>query len=495
MRSESPLRDDGPAALAVDLLSPAGGRRKESDLHAGARRAIDLGLAGIFRMGLRERRTAGAGIAPLEEALIRAARREAAAHAASSRQAEEALRALREAGISPVVLKGAPLAERLWPRDWMRPPGDLDLLVEGRALGAALAGLVRAGYRPSSGDASGRFRPTLAGVELRPRAPGSRIDLHTRLFRSVGSGIPTDEVLRRARPARFGDLPIRILDPADEILHLAVHAAVHGCVHPKWILDLRFAALLYPGSAWREALARAVRARASRPFWAGVRLLRRPPAETPRETIRRIRPPLLSRAILHRLVVARVPPARPFPALLRAYALEWLLEERPSERSRRFRGFLERQFREALARLRSERRRAAVARTATHRWIEGSLRSGRSGPLWITLRGGSMAPALRDGDRLLAAPLPSGEAPREGAVVIASLPGGLVAHRIVARTREGVVTRGDACRRDDFPVPAGDILAEVIAVDPGGAGAIRPLDEVLPEVNATYPREVPCGRE
>jgi signal peptidase I len=115
--------------------------------------------------------------------------------------------------------------------------------------------------------------------------------------------------------------------------------------------------------------------------------------------------------------------------------------------------------------------------------------------MWLTLRGGSMAPILHDGDRLLAAPFRSGETPREGAVVIVHGPTGLVAHRLVARTPAAAVTRGDACSRDDSPVPIGDVLAEVIAVDSGGTGTIRPLDTALPEVNASHSSEVIRGGE
>ena len=52
------------------------------------------------------------------------------------------------------------------------------------------------------------------------------------------------------------------------------------------------------------------------------------------------------------------------------------------------------------------------------------------------------------------------------------------------------MTRGDSCSRDDSPVPIGDVLAEVIAVDRGGTGAIRRLEPALPEVNASHSYEV-----
>jgi hypothetical protein len=154
---------------------------------------------------------------------------------------------------------------------------------------------------------------------------------------------------------------------------------------------------------------------------------------------------------------------------------------------------MERQVRMAMGLRGGRRTRPPGAATATHRWIEGSWRRGWLGPIWLTLRGGSMAPVLRDGDRLLAAPFRSGETPREGAVVITSGPAGLVAHRLVARSRGAVVTRGDACVRDDAPIPVGDVLAEVIAVDSGGTRAIRRLEPALPEVNASHSYEVTRG--
>src|SRR5213594_3098349 len=77
MRSESPSSDLRLAALAVELMSPAKGRARRLDLQEGARRAIDLRLAGIFRMGLQERRAADTGTGPLADALRRAERMEA----------------------------------------------------------------------------------------------------------------------------------------------------------------------------------------------------------------------------------------------------------------------------------------------------------------------------------------------------------------------------------------------------------------------------------
>src|SRR6266581_504940 len=110
MQSESPSSDLRVAALAVELLSPARGRARGPDLEEGTRRAIDLRLAGIFRMGLLGGHAADTGAGPLAEALLHAGRMEAADHVEASRQAREALGVLQGAGLVPVVLKGGPLA-------------------------------------------------------------------------------------------------------------------------------------------------------------------------------------------------------------------------------------------------------------------------------------------------------------------------------------------------------------------------------------------------
>src|SRR5688572_12431280 len=75
---------------------------------------------------------------------------------------------------------------------------------------------------------------------------------------------------------------------------------------------------------------------------------------------------------------------------------------------------------------RQVRARGSVQST---RWIEASFRAGAETEL--TLTGSSMAPALRDGDRLRVVPL-AGAAPAPGEIVVARRGARLVTHRLVA---------------------------------------------------------------
>lgn len=460
--SEAEVRQLG--SIAVDLLSEAHGRTATPDLAAALRRAIPLKLASLCRLGLRENGS-GAGLSrAATDDLVRAERMEVAAELSTARRDQVVLSALGDRGIVPVVLKGRALAQRIWPRSWMRPAGDLDLLVDEAHLGLALSTLMRLGFRPCAGVPPGRFRPPVTEFGL--DSPVGMVELHSHLFRSIGSGIPTRDVLERSRPAESAGVPIRILDRADELLSLLVHASVHGTVALKWMLDLHAAAMAWPREVWVAAAERAVASRTTRPFWAAAQLLSGSHTKDAHEVARRFEPAPPIRAMLRRLVVpSSAITMAPLP-LPYVYALEAVLEERARTRIVRAAGLLERLLRTANRRLQpsgSERSRAEIA---SDRWIEGTWRNGDMHPAWLTLRGGSMSPTFREGDRILAAGFGAGGSSEVGDVVIVRQAGRLVAHRVVARSGTMVVTRGDARESDDPARPVSEILARVVAVAP-----------------------------
>src|SRR5262249_37545489 len=161
---------------------------------------------------------------------------------------------------------------------------------------------------------------------------------------------------------------------------------------------------------------RALASRTSRAFWAATRLLSGAEARVPLEIARRLRPPAYARVILRRLVVTRFSPPWPTNPRLRAYALQSILEERVGERVVRLAGLIERLGSRLTRRFRNRDGRPSSAEVASHRWLENAWRTRRSGPVWLTLQGGSMAPTLRDGDRLLVVPFGAGETPKKGDV-------------------------------------------------------------------------------
>jgi hypothetical protein len=439
-------RSERLAARAVDLLPSAS-------------RAIALRLAGLYRLGLLEATAA-------DGALATAARGELASDLAAAARARCALTALRRAGVRPVVLKGRSLAERLWPMPWMRPSGDLDLLVGERSLGAALSALIAAGYAPRADAGPARFSPTVRSIDLVGPPSLGAVDLHTRLFRSVGSGINTPGILARSIEAEHLGEPVLVLDPADEVLHLVVHAAVHGTIHPKWLLDLHAAALAYPSEVWHAAADRARSARVTRPFWAAARLIAGEDGAAARRAAEPLCPRPVTRTILKRLVVAGTEGPWTTAPRAQAYVLGGILEERVRVRAEVVAGMLGKRLRRMAPKVARGSRSRSRAELVSARWLESAWRGGRSSPDWLTLRGGSMAPTLEEGDRLLVAPVAAGEIPGDGAIVIARRAGRLVAHRLVAKADGLARTRGDALSRDDSPIPLDAILATVVAVEP-----------------------------
>jgi len=447
------------AAIAVELLD---GREPQ----AGARIAAGQRLAGIYLRGLRELGRIAAQDSRLARQLESFQRVEVAHYLRASGEAAAVLRMLADDGFQPLVLKGQSVAARLWPEPWMRPTGDIDVLLEEGAIGDAIAALTRRGFRAVETERRARWQPRLHAIDL--DRGGMPIDLHSHLFSSIGSGLDTRAVLDRAVPGNLFDVPVRVLAPADEILFLLIHAAKHGAVRTKWLLDLHAARLVYPPEAWTEAGERAIAIAATRPAWAAARLMgSRPP--WPPLVASKLRPSLPDRIALG-VLVRRGESDRRAASLLWSYALAWLLEDRLSQRLRRFAGMVAHRLRPLRARPRASRQPMSERSV---RWLEQSLRAG-NGPEWVTLQGTSMAPSLRPGDRLLVTRVTPHSALQPGELLIVKRAGMLVAHRFVARIASKIVTRGDGASEDDPPIPEQAVLAHVVAVrrpDSGGRAA------------------------
>jgi hypothetical protein len=99
------------------------------------------------------------------------------------------------------------------------------------------------------------------------------------------------------------------------------------------------------------------------------------------------------------------------------------------------------------------------------RWLEARLAAGDEGEL--VLAGWSMAPALRDGDRLRIAPYSAAARPAPGQIVVSRRAGRLVTHRLISLHAGQAITRGDGCQRDDPPVDASTLLGRVVEVRRG----------------------------
>jgi signal peptidase I len=101
----------------------------------------------------------------------------------------------------------------------------------------------------------------------------------------------------------------------------------------------------------------------------------------------------------------------------------------------------------------------------------------------LPVTGSSMFPSMQPGD-LLEVHRPAGSI-QTGDVVVFERYGKLVVHRVVDRTGDLLVTRGDRVRYPDAPVPAAAILGCVIAIERRGrriAPRLTPLNRIASSV-------------
>lgn len=235
-------------------------------------------------------------------------------------QSEEAgvLRAMRDAGVPLIVLKGAVLAETVYPAFGLRPMGDLDLLVWPHDAPAARAALHAIGFEAvprGPGNNVAGIDGRISGEESFVRERGARslaVDLHTRLLSvdrylaSFGE-LSNGEFWARARPAIVAGEECLALAPEDQLLHCCVHASIH---HPFSHLPSYFDAHLLvattDGLDWYTLVERAAEARVRTAAYAALlttrNLLGTP---VPGRVLRTLAPPIWSRLLLERLCQPR----------------------------------------------------------------------------------------------------------------------------------------------------------------------------------------------
>jgi hypothetical protein len=167
-------------------------------------------------------------------------RRAWAANQVLFRRAARVAKALAEAGIPIIALKGAVLAARYYPHPAQRPMSDLDLLVRFEDALAAVGALQRLGWRTaafeprSPADLAARHA---IGFRL-PDEPEGEIDIHWRLLQSRPSQAAMSALWRHATPLVLGGQTLLAPGAADMLAHVCAHGARWN-VHPpiRWIAD------------------------------------------------------------------------------------------------------------------------------------------------------------------------------------------------------------------------------------------------------------------
>jgi len=175
--------------------------------------------------------------------------RNAARSTLLGRLVRQVVAALQAQGIRVIALKGAALAETVYPEPAVRPMSDIDLLVRPEAVEAAEAVLRELGYTRS---ARTRHPPDWWRTQhyhLTWHPPASAplavpVELHWQLERpSRPFAIDLEGLWGRAMPARLAGVDTWVLAPEDLLLHLCLHLCKHASrPYPGARRDLRLRA-------------------------------------------------------------------------------------------------------------------------------------------------------------------------------------------------------------------------------------------------------------
>ncbi|HVE87766.1 MAG TPA: nucleotidyltransferase family protein [Myxococcales bacterium] len=153
--------------------------------------------------------------------------------------------ALAAAGIVPVVLKGVPLAERLYGDAGHRASTDVDLWVPPSGAAAAQRALESLGLR-----ASAHREPH----HLELHGPEGLVELHLYPMAPFGEVVAGGAFRDRAVEAQSGGHRHLRLAPDDEMLYLAAHATNHLLQRLAWVYDLKLLARAEPALDWDRLL-------------------------------------------------------------------------------------------------------------------------------------------------------------------------------------------------------------------------------------------------
>ena len=154
------------------------------------------------------------------------------------------LSACAEADLDLIVLKGAALAETVYPSPALRPFGDLDVLVRADDASRAFDLLIELGYVYDAEAWADLVRGWSCEANFfRHETPGTVVvELHTGLLNNAllrrQVRVDAGGLWARSRPARLAGQAARVLGPEDQIFHLCLHLAGHYFAAPKSVQDI-----------------------------------------------------------------------------------------------------------------------------------------------------------------------------------------------------------------------------------------------------------------
>ena len=175
----------------------------------------------------------------------------------------EPLRQLQRENIPFLLLKGAALNAMLYPTHGMRNMVDVDVLIQPENAARADRALKHAGCRLGPALVQDDFYPRFYYEReyFTPHFPPVKIDLHVQPFRPLrySQTVPREAMWDQPLSVSYGPLQVHVPHLTHLFIHLATHAACHGCPELRWLYDLKLLLQRYGDQIDVEGLIRRCR--------------------------------------------------------------------------------------------------------------------------------------------------------------------------------------------------------------------------------------------
>jgi hypothetical protein len=155
------------------------------------------------------------------------------------RNAALPLQSFNNAGIRTMIIKGAALTTLYYKDLGLRPMNDVDVLVHQDDALASFNLLEKLGWRPSLKELKSFDKKYLSffhslGFE---DDTGFSLDINWHLIKLCCGVDADDSFWKSALPIKFQDMPVFVLNPTDQLLHVCFHGMTHIPMSLKWIAD------------------------------------------------------------------------------------------------------------------------------------------------------------------------------------------------------------------------------------------------------------------
>lgn len=184
---------------------------------------------------------------------------------------EACLDVLATAGIVPVLLKGFGVGKRYYPEPYLRPMGDVDILVPRAQLNASVAALQTLGLVSPDAHLEAWARENHHHVLL--HGERGTVEVHFHGLTGFGTTLDGEELYARSVEAELSGRRVRYLKLEDEVIYLGTHAAQHLLQRLSWVFDLKLILAAHPELDWAEVLASARHAGVQTPLYTALRAL------------------------------------------------------------------------------------------------------------------------------------------------------------------------------------------------------------------------------